>query len=857
MIKMDFKQLVKKLNAYVTSMLESAVGLCMSEQHYEITLSHFLLKLLTQKDAEINLLLLTQNINPETLKLQLLRELSELPRGNTGKPIFAPNIFEVLEKAWLVASINFNFDEISSGVLLLSLIQYARTHHLSNYLMIFEATNLETLYKEFSKATHYSFETKTQSQPNQLETTALNKFCEDLTLKAEQQKLDPVYGREHEIRQMIDVLSRRRKNNPILVGEAGVGKTALVEGLALKILQNEVPALLKKVRLLSLDLGSLEAGASVKGEFENRIKNILAEIKNSQVPIILFIDEAHLLIGAGGQGHDAANLLKPALARGEIRAIAATTWSEYKKYIEKDPALTRRFQLIKVSEPDLKQTNMILRGLRQYYEAAHQVIIRDDALVTAVQLSTRYIPDRQQPDKAIDLLDTASARIKVNLVAKPSVLENLSLQIAALKQEEQGLLRDLDHGVMIDHLRMTDIKNTLKDLEGRHKKLTVQWQKELKLVEKILATRALLGKSDVQNKQLAKLNQLKKRLIKIQADEPLVFYEVDPDSVAKVVSDWTHIPLGKVLRDEASNLLDLSTQLKKRIKGQDEALLQISEQLKMAKSGLKDPHQPMGVFLLVGPSGVGKTETALTVADTLFGGEESLITINMSEFQEQHTISRLIGSPPGYVGYGEGGLLTEAVRKRPYSVILLDEVEKASLDVLNLFYQVFDKGSLTDGEGREVDFSQSVIFLTSNLATQEICDLCSSDPNIGSDEILKQIRPILSRWFKPALLARLHVIPYKSLPSHELACIAKLKLQVLAARLLAQYKINLSFDDKLLTHISANCLETDMGARNIDALIKTLLMPDLSKLILEAMLNECMPEQISLSIDEAHQIVLQ
>lgn len=857
MVKMDFKQLVKKLNPYTTSALEGAVGLCMSATHYEITFNHFLLKLLEQKEAEISLLLVAQNVDLDTFKLQLQRELAELPKGNSAKPTFAPNIFELLQEAWLLASVNLNIQKISSGVLLLVLIPYARRHGIWDLLA---AVNLETLQKEFLNIAALSLECEQNVAvpPMNLAEPTLTKFCEDLTQQARQQKLDPVYGRENEIRQMIDVLCRRRKNNPILVGEAGVGKTALVEGLALKIVQGEVPEQLKKVRLLALDLGALEAGASVKGEFENRIKMILQEIQNAATPVILFIDEAHLMMGSGG--HDAANLLKPALARGQVRAIAATTWSEYKKYIEKDPALTRRFQLIKVSEPDAKQTVMILRGLRKTYETAHAVVIRDDALQMAAELSTRYIPDRQQPDKAIDLLDTAAARIRVNLAAKPHKLEYLALQIASLKREEEGLLRDLSHGVAVDRIRLAEIETALEKASLAFKKLEQQWHKELELVHKILAQRELIYACDAKSKQLAKLHaqrvRLSKKLLEVQGDEPLVFYEVDPDSVAKVVSDWTRIPLGKVLRDEATSLLVLDTQLKKRIKGQDEALAQISEQLKMAKSGLKDPRQPMGVFLLVGPSGVGKTETALTIADTLFGGEESLITINMSEFQEKHTISRLIGSPPGYVGYGEGGRLTEAVRKRPYSVILLDEVEKASLDVLNLFYQVFDKGSLTDGEGREVDFSQTVIFLTSNLATEAISELCLEQPDIKLSQLLTEIRPILSQWFKPALLARLNVVPYKNLSVTELANIAGLKLELLASRLLEQYKITLKFNAKLLQHIASACLTVEMGARNIDAVIKAQVMPDLAKLILEAMMNERMPEEIELMLDRDNKVLV-
>jgi type VI secretion system protein VasG len=841
-ININFKQLVKKLNSYSSSALEGAAGLCMSEGHYDITLNHFFIKLLAHQQAEIHLLLSAQNINSELLKINLQRELTEFAKGNSGKPIFAQNIFEILEQAWLIASVNFNREHISSGALLLAWVQYTRSHARQE---TFANLNLESLYQDFLKITQVSIEAQAISVSAR--DGVLEKFCEDLTQKAHAQQLDPVYGREHEIRQMIDVLCRRRKNNPILIGEAGVGKTALAEGLALKIIQGAVPEQLQKVRLLTLNLGALEAGASVKGEFEHRIKNLLQELDQSTVPIIMFIDEAHLLIGAGG--HDAANLLKPALARGQIRVIAATTWSEYKKHIEKDPALTRRFQLIKVKAFDDQQTLMILRGLRMSYEAAHGVVIRDDALQMAVQLSTRYIPDRQQPDKAIDLLDTAAARIKVNLVAEPSQLEQINLEIATLTCEHAGLLRDASYGIVIEPTRPRDIKAALKILERQHKKIAQQWQKEIALIQKIITLRA----TDITSKALSSLHQT---LINIQGDAPLVSYEVDSDCIAKIVSDWTHIPLGKMLRDESSALLILDAELKKRIKGQDQALEYISEQLKMAKAGLNDPCQPMGVFLLVGPSGVGKTETALAIADILFGGEDSLITINMSEFQEQHTISRLIGSPPGYVGYGEGGRLTEAVRKRPYSVILLDEVEKASLDVLNLFYQVFDKGVLTDGEGREVDFSQSVIFLTSNLASAEVTDQCINDPDISMSKLLAEIRPILSHWFKPALLARLTIIPYKNLTALELSNIAQLKLNSLAERLFKQYKITLNFGHDILDYLAKSCTDIEMGARNIDTLIKAKIMPELSTLILEAMVDDTMLRVISLSLDKKEQLLV-
>ncbi len=858
MLKVAVKSLVKKLNPFCTQALEGAIGVCIQSDHPEVTVAHWLEKLLQEEQADFSLLLEGSGVVPADFRQALQKEQSDLPKTLGQRPTFAPTLLELIQDAWLIHSVHFGSEKLRSGAVLLALLQ--RSHLQISPSLLGEISVAEVLQR-FDQLTETSVEKVAPSAGDALTDSSLLRFGEDLTDAARQGKLDPVLGRETEIRQMIDILSRRRKNNPILVGEAGVGKTALVEGLALKIISAQVPDELARTRLISLDLGRLEAGAGMKGEFEQRLQNILKEVETSPEPIILFIDEAHLLMGnGGGQGHDAANLLKPALARGKIRVVAATTWSEYKKHIEKDAALTRRFQSVKVGEPRLTETITILRGLRHVFENSHQVIVRDDAIQACAHLSTKYLPDRQQPDKAIDLLDTACARVKVNLKAKPREVVDLEESIFSLQTEEAGLLRDLSQGLMIDRVHLTQLGLSLHSAQEDLKKVQQQWQKELKWIYELIALRQAIDDAPSQSKVLVRLHRKREALYKKIADlrgkNPLVFYEVDPDVMAQIVADWTHIPLGKLLRDEAEILLALEDQLHKKIKGQMEGVHLIAEQLKLAKAGLKDPRQPLGVFLLVGPSGVGKTETALTVADTLFGGESSLITVNMSEFQEKHTVSRLIGSPPGYVGYGEGGMLTEAVRKRPYSVVLLDEVEKAHPDVLNLFYQVFDKGVLTDSEGREVDFSNAVIFLTSNLATQEMTALTSANPEIKIADLLPAIRPILSQWFKPALLARMSIIPYFILTEAILLQIIALKLTHLQQRVWVQYQIELKFAEKLLKWLGLQCQEAEMGARNLDLVIRTQVSPILSQYLLEHLADRDFAPALKMDLTTKGAVVL-
>jgi type VI secretion system protein VasG len=695
--------------------------------------------------------------------------------------------------------------------------------------------------------------------------SAIARFCEDFTAKAKAGKIDPVFGRDAEIRQMVDILARRRKNNPICVGDPGVGKTAVVEGLALRVVEDDVPEVLKGVTILGLDMGALEAGAGVKGEFENRLRGVINEIKASPTPILLFIDEAHTLIGAGGSAgtNDAANLLKPALARGELRTIAATTWSEYKKYFEKDPALARRFELVKLDEPSVQMAVQILRGLKDKYEEVHRVIIRDDALHAAAELSNRYITGRQLPDKAIDLLDTACARITVNLSSKPDFIEDRERQQQMLEREKRGLLRDKDNRIVVDEKRLVEIDTEIASLDQELGKLRAEFNTQLGAANHVLDQRLALAtaraNSDTERSaEIEKALEIaESKLESLQGSQRMVFIDVSPDTIAKVVSDRTGVPLGKMMRDQAAAALVMEDTLQQRIKGQSAAMQMIAEVMKSARSGLRDPDQPMGIFLLVGPSGTGKTETALSVADVMFGGEQTLVSINMSEFQEKHTVSRLVGSPPGYVGYGEGGVLTEAVRQRPYSVVLLDEVEKAHLDVVNLFYQVFDKGVLSDGEGREINFRNTVMFLTSNLALDVITELCSGDEMPSIETINAAIRPILSNHFKPALLARMTVIPFLTLPQSVLRQIVDLKLKKVAQRMLHNNKIVFEVTPAAADAITARCTEVETGARNIDFILKGTILPLLSNSLLASMSGVNAPEHAKLDVDGDGQFQVQ
>jgi len=863
MMNIDVRSLLGKMNAFCTGALEGAAGFCVSRTHYEVTVEHYLSRLLEEPQSDMTLLLRQADVDVTALEFAINRDIDALTTGNSGRPVFSPLLIEWLKEAWLVSSINFRENVIRSGAMLSALINKLYRLAEGQYVNTLKTVSRDALHAQYATVCRSSMEhvlqeeTSVQESPLPAGTTAISRFCTDFTASARAGKIDPVFGRDREILQMIDILARRRKNNPIIVGEAGVGKTAVVEGLALRIVEGDVPQLLKDVALLGLDMGLLQAGAGVKGEFENRLKSVINEIKSSPVPMILFIDEAHTLIGAGNQagGGDAANLLKPVLARGELRTIAATTWAEYKKYFEKDAALARRFQPVKLDEPDVATTVLILRGLREKYEAAHGVTVREDAIFAAAELAGRYISGRRLPDKAVDLLDTSAARVKILLTAKPDVIEDLERSISALKREKNALERDRIHGLAINEDRPAQIKESLKSLSQRLEKLNERWQTESEAVGKLQDVRKKLcdALNDGMDGQVVSglqqaLAEAMNELDAIQGQSPLIRVDVDPDVVAKVVSDWTGIPLGRLMRDQARNILNLEDRLKERIKGQDEALHVICRTIRASRAGLSDPCQPIGIFLLVGPSGVGKTETGLALADLLFGGKRFLTTINMSEFQESHTVSRLIGSPPGYVGYGEGGILTEAVRQRPYSVVLIDEVEKAHHDVINLFYQVFDKGMLSDGEGRDIDFKNTIIFLTSNLASDVIAGMWNDTEKPAMNKVTEAIRPILSIYFKPALLARMTIVPYVTLDPDFMEEVVRLKLVQLETRLAETGKMKLCYSPDVVSQIAGRCREVETGARNIDHIMRGTLFPLLAGEILSRVGEEKGPADVFLDV---------
>ncbi len=877
MSAIDFKSLVDRLNSVCRAALEAAAYNCLDRGQYEITIEHFLLRLLDQSGGDISLLLKELEIEPEIVQKYFERQVELMKTGNNGRPQFSPLLHDFFSNAWLISSLELHGDRIRSGAFWAAYFLYLSHSNIDHPDPLIGNLTKERVIEILRRVLPFSIETtgeiKTADSNPPASTGnhsykgesgqsegAIGQYCEDFTRKAKDGKIDPVFGRDIEIRQIIDILARRRKNNPICVGDPGVGKTAVIEGLALRIVENDVPESLKNSRILGLDIGALEAGASVKGEFEKRLRNVIDEIKSSPVPILLFIDEAHTLIGSGGNAgtNDAANLLKPALARGELRTIAATTWREYKKYFEKDPALARRFELVKLDEPSVEITIQILRGLKIFYERIHNVMIRDDAIIAAAELSQRYITGRHLPDKAIDLLDTACARIKVNLSSKPGEIEFLERRIQILDRERQGLEQDIDNRIAIDPKRLEHISVQKNEVEKNLEKIRQQYDQELKAAQRVIDLRQSLaderklgveGNPQLLSSIAAELEAAEARLAKLVSDEKLIHIEVGPDTIANIVSDRTGVPLGKMLRDQASEALTFEDELKKRIKGQDGAMANIAQILKGARSGLNDPNQPLGIFLLIGPSGVGKTETAISVADLMFGGEDSMISINMSEFQEKHSLSRLVGSPPGYVGFGEGGVLTEAVRRKPYSVVLLDEVEKASLDVLNLFYQVFDKGALSDGEGREIDFKNTVIFLTSNLGLEEITRLCSSEENLTQDFIASRIRPILSSHFKPALLARMTVVPFLTLSPTILESIVRMKMEKLQNRILNKNKIHLVVSEHAIQAIVNRCTEVETGARNIDFILKAVILPLLSDAILIRSSSTENSSSLNLSLD--------
>lgn len=894
----DPSVLLRRLNPYCAKALEAAAGLCQTRAHTEITLEHWLLKLLEQGSGDITVIARHYQLDMDSIWQGLLSYLDALPHTINEKPSLSSSLIAILQSAWLQASLEDNEDMIRSVHILQALQKNPHCLKAQNawQLLSLSAISLQKMramldeMSDENPSNQYRYsaeelthtedqldgalqtntsenttETKT-SQPSVLNTknkqnhrqAALSRFTENVTEKAKTGKIDPVFGRDDEIRQMVDILSRRRKNNPILVGEPGVGKTALVEGLALRIAEGNVPNNLKDVSILTLDLGLLQAGAGVKGEFEQRLKNVIDAVQQSPTPILLFIDEAHTIIGAGNSagGADAANLLKPALARGELRTIAATTWSEYKQYFEKDAALERRFQMVKVDEPNDEKANLMLRGLKSRYAKHHGVHILDEAVKTAVLLSRRYISGRQLPDKAVDLLDTASARVRMGLDTIPESITKIEAKIDALTIEKQAIEADALLGETTSTEQITEIDNQLKQLTQQLTDEQTQFQKEKELVEKLIELRKQL--TPKANKKLRKqLLDTQKELTKLQGTTPLLSLDVDSRTVSSVIADWTGVPLESLLKDEQSHLLTLEDDLRSRVVGQDNALHEIAKRIRAAKTGLTSEEAPMGVFLLVGPSGVGKTETALALADTLFGGEQSLITINMSEYQESHTVSQLKGSPPGYVGYGQGGILTEAVRKRPYSVVLLDEVEKAHRDVLNLFYQVFDRGFMRDGEGREIDFRNTLILMTSNLGSDELMTLFEQMPQADVATQHELLRPIIREHFQPALLARFQTVIYTPLSDNALRHIVEMKLNKVASRLQKHYKIDFNVGKQLYDQLVAACLLPDTGARNIDSILNQQILPVVSSLLLQNINHKETTQTLILDFDENDGIILE
>jgi type VI secretion system protein VasG len=912
---MNLKSLIGKLNDSTRGALEAAAGLCLARTHYDIEVEHYLTKLLDSTDNDAAAIFKHFEVDTSRLSGELARALDKLKTGNARTPALSPTLMKMLIEAWTIGSIDYNAGQVRTGFTILALATNDELVRLMREVSReFQKIQAPTLRKDLASIVGSSAEEAQAAvaaaapgapsagprpagkSPN------LDQFTINLTEKAKTGKIDPVLGRDFEIRQVVDILMRRRQNNPILTGEAGVGKTAVVEGFALRVAQGDVPPPLRNVIIRTLDLALLQAGAGIKGEFENRLKGLIEEVKASPTPIILFIDEAHTMIGAGGQAGqgDAANLLKPALARGELRTIAATTWSEYKKYFEKDPALARRFQVVKVEEPIETQCLTMLRGIVPSLEKHHKVRILDEGLTAAVHLSHRYLAGRQLPDKAVSILDTACARLALGQSATPPAIEDSVRQIDDLAVQQRILERESLVGT--DHReRLQEIATKSVEVESRLAGLRTRFEKESGLVTTIRDLRSQLeSAATTQNGNAAvarteipgvatdatapapaataaapaaaassatataveeapkpvnvaavrtQLAQAEAELAALQGETPMIRVAVDAQIVGEVISAWTGIPVGKMMKDEISTVLSLPKFLGQRVIGQLHALEIISQRISTARARLDDPNKPIGVFMLVGPSGVGKTETALALSDLLYGGERNLITINMSEFQEGHTVSTLKGSPPGYVGYGEGGVLTEAVRRRPYSVVLLDEVEKAHPDVLELFYQVFDKGNMEDGEGREIDFKNTIIILTSNAGTDILAKLCADPETMpGPEGLIKALKPELNKIFKPAFLGRMVLIPYLPIRDENLKQIIRLKLGKIQRRIHENHKIELTYDTALVDEVANRCTEVESGARNVDNILTNTLLPDISRQLLGRMAANEPMERIHVGI---------
>jgi len=871
----DASHLIRRLNPHCTRALEAAASLCQTRLADEIAVEHWVLKLIEADDGDIPALLRHYDLDIDAVWDALIDVIDRMPRTLRGMPALSRQLATVIEDAWTHAVSDDSDGTIRSGHLLQAIVDaphVLRTQRAWPLLSVSSAQIRRVLPRIGRRSCENAFDETVSKRetdpvdssradgattsaatgnaaphvpPRAVDGDALARFALDLTEKARGGEIDPVFGRDREIRQMIDVLARRRKNNPILVGEPGVGKTALVEGLALRVVEGSVPETIRDTRILTLDLGLLQAGAGVKGEFEQRLKNVIDEVRASETPILLFIDEAHTLIGAGNAagGADAANLLKPALARGELRTIAATTWAEYKQYFERDAALERRFQVIKVDEPDDDTACLMLRGLASRYAKHHGVHIRDEAIVAAVRLSRRYIPARQLPDKAVDLIDTAAARVRMSLDVPPAELQQARATLAALELERAALDADRHAGIATVAERRSSIDTEHDTARGAADRLLDQYTQERELVGIVHALR------DATNQAVdpAAVSDALDALSAVQRKSPMIAADVDAPIIARVVAEWTGVPVGNLVEDELRNLLALEAMLATRVVAQDDAIAALAESLRTAKAGLKSEHAPLGVFLLAGPSGVGKTETARALADLLFGGEAALTTINLSEYQEAHTVSQLKGSPPGYVGYGRGGVLTEAVRQRPYSVVLLDEVEKAHRDVLDIFYQVFDRGTMRDGEGREIDFRHCVIVMTSNLGSAQIDDATVEDASITQAALREVIHAQLVAHFQPALPARFQTLVYRPLDAAALASIVRIKLDKIAERLHRQHGVTLTCADDLVESIAQHCVSRESGARSVDAFLNQRVLPVVSRELLGRMASGITPGQILLS----------
>jgi len=881
MAQVNLKSLVGKLDDACRGTLESAAGLALSRTNYNVEVEHWLLKLVDRTTSDLAVILNHFEVDPGRFAQDVNRQIDRFKTGNGRAPALAPGIVTLIREAWLIASLEQGATQVRSGHLLLAMLTSDALspglRDMSGQLAKVPAETLRTTMVQIAAS---SEEGKAAADaggaasggggapaaggPAPSGSGSLDKYTIDLTKQARDGKIDPIFGRDPEIRQIVDILTRRRQNNPILTGEAGVGKTAVVEGFALRIVQGDVPDALKNVRLLSLDLGLLQAGAGIKGEFENRLKSVIDEVKASKTPIIVFIDEAHTLIGAGGaEGqNDAANLLKPALARGEMRTIAATTWAEYKKYFEKDPALTRRFQVVKVEEPSEALAVAMLRGLVPVLEKHHGVRILGEALEAASGLSHRYITGRQLPDKAISLLDTACARVGISQAATPPAVEDLERQLGLLASEVSMLVREGRSGVD-NKAKLAELEDKKVGLEADKADASARWTAELDAVRAVGDARVAIDgmaedAPDFADK-IAALREAQAKVGTVQGKTPMVYDVVDRAVVADVLAGWTGIPVGNMVADDIRSLLTVSDQLKKRIKGQDYALEIIGQTVKTARAGLADPRKPLGVFLFCGTSGVGKTETALALAELLYGGEQNITTINMSEFKEEHKVSTLVGAAPGYVGYGEGGVLTEAVRRKPYSVILLDEVEKAHPGVQDIFYQVFDKGSLRDGQGRDIDFKNTLIIMTSNQGTETIERLCRNAETLPEPEALADaLRPDLTKYFKLAFLGRTTVVPYFPLRPDVLREIVVISLERIRRRVVANYGASFEWDDALLDRLVERCTEVESGARNIENILKRGLLADLAErmLTLRAEEKEVTSVKVTASEDTEYEIEL-